>query len=159
MSKTIFQKDEIDFNTKEIKKSTVVRATKLTTESFMRMYTQDLSSLLGCSNAEKNILFSCFHFKFIIWETNELLLNKRRRQEIIDFLSISASTFNCSISRLSKKGVIHRIDGRLILNPKLFFFGSDIGRMNTVKLTLEYHIDCEYNEVKEFSTPQNEINE
>lgn len=146
--KTVFQKDEVDFTTKEVKTSTVVRASKLTTESFLRMYTKDLASLIGCSNAEKNILLSCFMLNFVVWETNEIVLNKRRRQEIIELLEISPSTFNCSISRLGKKGVLNRIDGRLILNPKLFFFGSDIGKLKVVDLVFRYELTPEKDEVQ-----------
>lgn len=141
MSKTVYKRDEFNYETGEHKKSTVIRATKVTTEAFIRLYTKDISVLYGCSNAEKNILIALWDLKFVIWDSNEVVLNSQRRKEIVTLLSISPNTLNCSISRLVKKNVFIRVDNKIYLNPKLFFFGTDLGRMTTAELTLQYFIE------------------
>lgn len=141
MSKVVYKKEEFNYETGEHKKSTVIRATKVSSEVFLRLYTRDISVLYGCSNAEKNILISLWDLKFVIWDTNEVVLNSQRRKEIVALLSISPNTLNCSISRLTKKNVLIRVGEKLYLNHHLFFFGTDLGRMTTAELTLQYFIE------------------
>lgn len=138
MSKTLYESQQLDYETGEIKSSTWVRGKKLTQESFVRTYIGDIGVLAKCSGSEVSIVLCSL--QYVDWETNEIVLTSQRRKEVADCGNLTMNTVNNGISRLVKKNIFIRHDGKLILNPKLFFFGSDIGRTKLFELKLQYQL-------------------
>lgn len=138
MSKTIYTKYEQDYETGELKKAEWLRASKVSTDRFLRTYVEDIGVLAKCSGAEISTVLCCF--KYVDWNTNEIVLTSQRRKEICECSSLKLNTVNCSISRLQKKNIFLKLNGKLLLNPKLFFFGEDLSRTKVFELTLKYEI-------------------
>jgi len=124
MSKTLYESKTLDYETGEIKSSTWVRGKKLSQESFVRTYIGDIGILAKCSGSEVSIVLCSL--QYVDWETNEIVLTSQRRKEVADCGNLTMNTVNNGISRLVKKNIFIRHEGKLILNPKLFFFGSDL---------------------------------
>lgn len=143
MSKTLYTKQNVDYETGELKSTEWLRTKKVNTEQFIRAYIQDIGLLAKCSKAEMTTVLCCF--KYIDWNTNEIVLNNQRRKDICECGDISFNTVNCAISRLQKKNIFVKDKGRLFLNPTLFFFGDDLSRLKMFSLTLKYEIcpDCQ----------------
>ena len=143
--KQLYSKDVVDSDTGEVKQSTWIRTKRMPVESFLRAYVQDIGVLAKCSKAEISTVLCCL--KYVEWNSNELFLNKKRREEVAECGGLTFNTVNCSISRLVKKRILLKVDGRLLLNPIYFFFGSDLGKLNTVNLILQYHIKPDSDEL------------
>ena len=138
MAKTLYEHHIIDSETGEIKSTTWVRNKKLTQESFIRTYIQDIGVLAKCSGSEISTVLCCL--KYMDWDTNEIVLNAERRHEICLCGDLKLNTVNCAISRLTKKNIFIKNGKKLLLNPTLFFFGSDLGRSKVFELRLQYHV-------------------
>ena len=139
MSKTLYETKTLDYETGEIKSSTWVRGKKLSQESFVRTYIGDIGILAKCSGSEVSIVLCSL--QYVDWETNEIVLTSQRRKEVADCGNLTMNTVNNGISRLVKKNIFIRHEGKLILNPKLFFFGSDLGRTKLFELKLQYELE------------------
>jgi len=138
MEKTLYTQQTIDYDSGEVKSTSWLRKKQISTDQFILTYIQDIGALAKCSGSEISTVLCCL--KYISWETNEIVLNQQRRKEICECGSLKINTVNCAISRLMKKNIFVRDDGRLLLNPKLFFFGSDPGRLKMFELKLQYEI-------------------
>lgn len=135
--KTVFTSNVVDEHG-VVKQGVWIRAESVKTEHFLQTYVRDIGALARCSKAEISTVLCSL--KYVVWETNEVVLNPSRRKEIAECGNLKLNTVNCSISRLVQKKLFCRIEGKLILNPQLFFFGTDIARLKTVDLVLKYNI-------------------
>lgn len=138
-NKTVYQSNSVDYETGEVKSSTWVKGTKLSTESFVRTYISDIGVLAKCTGSEISIVLCSL--QYINWETNEIVLTPQRRKELAECGNLTMNTVNTGISRLIKKNILIRDEGKMILNPKLFFFGSDLGRLKVFEMKLRYEME------------------
>lgn len=137
--KVVFQRDTIDAETGELVNSVRVIKRSVTQESFIRAYVEDICKIVKCTGAEMAIILCSL--KYINYNTNEFNVNKNRRNEISEMAGISKNTFNCSMHKLYRKNIFIKHDnGNIYLNPRLFFFGSDVKRSEILKLTISYDI-------------------
>jgi hypothetical protein len=139
MSKTVYSHHELDYETGELKTSTWVRSKKLNTDNFVKTYLQDIGALAKCSKAEMSIVLCCL--QYVDWDTNEILLTSQRRKDLCDCGGLTFNTINVSIPRLIKKNIFIKHEGKLMLNPNLFFFGTDLGRTKVYELKLRYELE------------------
>lgn len=140
----VFEKQEIDTSTGEIIRATIVNRKTKSREHFVITYCQDLGALLKCTKGQVDLLIGIINLKFIEFETNELILNSSRRTELSEKTGLTLSTiYNLTIA-LKKKNILVENNGKLYLNPKLFFYGSELERMKMFSLSIDYTIceDC-----------------
>ena len=73
-----------------------------------------------------------------------LFLIIKRRKEICECGNLKMNTVYSALNRLKKKNILVSNNGKILLNPKLFFFGDDLSRIKTFELKLKYEIclDC-----------------
>ena len=136
--KTIYESVKMNFETGEIQESQRIIKKTVTQEKFRRTYVADICKLAKCTGAEQSIILASL--QFVDYETNELMINTGRRKIIAATANIKDSTFNVNLGRLIAKNIIVKIDNILYLNPRLFFYGSDIGREKVLNLTLKYEM-------------------
>lgn len=101
-------------------------------------YLDDIAALAKCSGAEQSVVLCCL--KYLDYNTNELVLNSQRRKEICECGNLKLNTVNTAISRLYKKNIFVKDDNKTYLNPKMFFYGTDLERHNKFKLSINYEI-------------------
>ena len=135
---TVYESVTKNFETGEISESQRVIRKVINKDKFVRTYIEDICKLAKCTGAEQSIILASL--QFVDYESNELIINSGRRKEIAENAGIKDSTFNVNLGRLISKNIIVKIKGRLFLNPRLFFFGSDIDREKVLKLTLNYEL-------------------
>lgn len=143
MSQHIYTKTSVDTETGETKQVEFLVRKQLNKEQFVRAYIEDLGALAKCSGAEQSVILCSM--KYLDYNTNELFINKQRREEIVECGSLKLNTINSAIARLIKKNIlIKKGSSSYILNPKLFFFGTDLERYKLFKLSISYEIreDC-----------------
>ena len=137
--KVVFQRDTIDADTGELINTVRVIKRSVTNESFIRAYVEDICKIVKCTGAEMAVILCSL--KYIDYNTNEFHINKNRRNEITELAGITKNTFNCCMYKLYKKNIfIKHENGNIYLNPRLFFFGSDVERSKILKLTIMYEI-------------------
>jgi replication protein RepL len=112
------------------------------TEMFIRTYVEDIGLLAKCSGAEQSAILCCL--KYLDYNTNRLYIDSQRRKEICDCSGMKENTLNTVIPRLVKKKIlIKESNAAYLLNPKFFFFGSDIERGKVFDLVIRYTISTE----------------
>ncbi len=136
--KTIYTNETQDLQTGEVITRQFITRNVKNTEMFVRAYIEDIGSLAKCSGAEQSVVLCCT--KYLDYDTNQLVLTPDRRQEICECGNLTINTVNSAISRLYKKNILQRVEGKIFLNPKLFFFGKDIEREKMFKLEINYSI-------------------
>lgn len=109
-------------------------------DCFFLTYCQDLGSLLKCSNGEKDFIIACLTLRYATFDTNELVLNIGRRKEIAEKIKCSVGSLYNIVSSLKKKNIIVEHNYKMFLNPKLFFFGSEVERQKMLVLSINYEI-------------------
>lgn len=109
-------------------------------DCFFLTYCQDLGSLLKCSNGEKDFIIACLTLRYVTFDTNELVLNIGRRKEIAEKIKCSVGSLYNIVSSLKKKNIIVEHNYKMFLNPKLFFFGSEVERQKMLVLSINYEI-------------------
>lgn len=146
--KTVYESNVVDYDTGEVKTRTWLRAKNLDVDTFVRAYVQDVSKLAKCSRAEQSVILC--GLKYIDYDTNELYLNAARRLEICDCANLTKNTVNMAISALYRKNILIKDADtkKIVLNPKLYFFGTDISRAKALELTLRYELNVESNNKK-----------
>lgn len=140
----VFERQEIDTSTGEIIKLTVVNKKTKNREHFVITYCQDLGALLKCSKGQVDLLIGIINLKFMEFETNEVILNSSRRAELSEKTGLTLSSiYNLTIA-LKKKNILVENNGKIYLNPKLFFYGSELERTKMFSLSIDYTIceDC-----------------
>lgn len=141
MEKTIYSSQTVDLETGEVKSSKVITKKKLTTESFIQTYTQDLGVLLKCTKGQIDLLICLMNLGFVEFNTNEVILTAARRKQVADCANIKQASIYNSVNGLKNKSIIIEDNyGKQYLNPKLFFYGYEIEREKVLKLTLSYHL-------------------
>lgn len=109
-------------------------------EHFIQAYIADIGALARCSGAEQSVILCSL--QYLDWGTNKLYIDNKIRQEIAVCGNIKINTVNTSISRLVKKNILIKLSSSgYMLNPKLFFFGSEVDRDKIFELVIRYHID------------------
>lgn len=141
MQQHIYTKTQVDENG-EVKQYEFLTRKVKNTEQFIRAYLDDIAALAKCSGAEQSVVLCCL--KYLDYNTNELVLNSQRRKEICECGNLKLNTVNTAISRLYKKNIFVKDDNRTYLNPKMFFYGTDLERHSKFKLSINYEIcqDC-----------------
>ena len=138
-SQTVFTETKVDQTTGELIPTRWIKRSVQNAEMFIRTYVEDMGKLAKCSGAEQSVILCCL--KYLDYNTNIMYLDSLRRDEICVCGALKKSTVNTSISRLVKKNIlIKESNSKYILNPKLFFFGSDIERDKVFQLTISYQI-------------------
>lgn len=138
MSKIVYTKTSEDYTTGEVLSRTWVKRECKDRDAFARVYMEDIGALAKCSGAEQSVVLCCINY--IDYNTNELILNSQRRKEICTCGNLKLNTVNSSISRLYRKNIFIRNEGKTFLNPTLFFYGSDIERDRLLELRIQYKI-------------------
>ena len=137
-NKAIYVENQISADGELTSKKWITRNVT-STEMFVRTYLEDISALAKCSGAEQSVVLCCL--KYLNYNTNVLFIDSSRRLEICTCGNLKLNTVNTAISRLVKKNIfIKEGSSKYILNPKLFFFGSDIDRLKVFDLTIRYKI-------------------
>ena len=147
---TIYTENSVDRETGEITpKRWITRQVKDEVQ-FIKMYMDDLGVLTKCSNTEKNIVINCL--PFVDYSTNELILTAIRRKELAVKINSTAGTINVCIMRLFQKNIFIKNDGKILLNPKMFFRGDELSRSKLLELTIQYELIEELETEEEIKT-------
>lgn len=77
---------------------------------------------------------------YIEYETNEVVLNLPRKQNLCSCADINIRSMHNSLYRLIKKNIIVRTGKKMVLNPKLFFYGKESDREKMFELKIKYKI-------------------
>lgn len=125
MSKVLnFQRtSEIDFETGEIKKETIISGiNKMVEPPYVKMYIDDLSTLLNIPDAPKNVL--TLILKKLDYD-GYITLSARYKKEVAEMLGIKVQSVSNNINKLVKAGVIKNAGyGEYKVNPNLFARGD-----------------------------------
>lgn len=140
MAQNIYTEKTVDAATGELTLIKTITKTVHKQEQFIKMYVEDLGSLIGCSNAEKNFLISVINLKYVEYETNEIVLNKARKESIAKMADVDYRSMQNCIYRLIKKNIIVKHESKLILNPLMFFNGSEKDRAKLFELKIQYKL-------------------
>lgn len=139
MSKTVYTDKTIDGKTGEVLAIRIIDKKNLKTEErFIKTYLDDLGALIKCTNAEKNFILCCIKKGFIGFETNEIWLDKRRKEEVAECADLDLKSVYNIMYRLGKKNIIVTHNGAKYLNPKLFFTGDERSRNKMFELKIKY---------------------
>lgn len=106
----------------------------------VKFYFKNAPLLSPCSKAE--IVTLLCSLPYIDYNTNELILTTARRIELSKSADLKPNTISIAISKLTERNILikDKDTKQLFLNPKLFFFGSDIERTKALELTLRYEL-------------------
>lgn len=122
-----------------VRTSRTITKKVLNTEHFVKTYIEDIGMLAKCSGAEQSTVLASL--KYLDHNTNEILISASRRLEICEIGNLKLNTVNVAIARLVKKGIfIKKSSSTYILNPKIFFKGDDLARLEVFSLIIEYQI-------------------
>jgi len=139
MAQIVYTNIQEDYQKGEILSRTYLKKECKNQEMFIRTYIQDIALLAKCSGAEQSVVLCCL--KYLDYATNSLSITGKKRTEIAECSGLKANTVNTAIARLVKKNIfIKRGAGEYLLNPTLFFFGSDIDRNKLFELKIQYII-------------------
>lgn len=137
MSKTIYTQTVIDPETGEVIPTKWITRKVKNTDVFIRTYIEDIGALAKCSGAEQSVIWCSL--KYIDYNTNRLFIDTNRRKEFSECGGISINTVHSAIQRLVKKNIlIKESNVSYLLNPSLFFFGTDLEREKVFDLTIRY---------------------
>src|SRR5271155_292797 len=123
---TVFEHTEVDYQTGAVAKYKSIKKVTRTTQEFLLAYVEAISKLAGCSGSQLKVVLACL--RYVDYNTNELLLNPNRRNQICELTGLKRDTVNTVISKLYKKNIFIRENKTSYLNPHLFFKGRDLER-------------------------------
>ncbi len=110
-------------------------------DSFVKVYLEDLSALLGIKQILHYKVLLCIS-KRVEYDTNKIIILKGVKVEIANEIGYNPKSVDNAISYLTSKGMLIRTErSSYILNPQLFFKGEEIKRSNIIKLILEYRLN------------------
>lgn len=105
----------------------------------VKTYIENMSVLAKCKGAEISIVLATL--PLLEYGTNRLHISPIVREQICTTASIKLNTLNAGIAQLVKKNIlIKEGSATYLLNPALFFFGSDLDRSKVFELTIQYKI-------------------
>lgn len=136
--RTVFEHTEIDYQTGELIKHKSVKKVTQTTGDFLLAYVEAIGKLAGCSGTQVKVVLACL--SYVDYNTNELLLNPNRREQISNLTHLAKDTVNTAISQLYKKHIFIRENKTSYLNPHLFFKGKDLERDTWFRIHFDYKI-------------------
>ena len=144
MEKTVYSRVEYDGETGEVTKQISIKKKVADKEAFFQTYVNDLGALLSLTKGQMDFLVCCMTLKFVQFDTNELVINSGRRNEIAEKAGIKTASIYSYMNQLKKKNILVTQGKKLFLNPKLFFYGSEIERQKMLQLSINYEIceDC-----------------
>ena len=144
MQRKVFERTEYDTNTGEIVKAISIVKKVTNVEHFVQTCCDDLGTLLKCTKGQIDLLVAIINSKFMEFDSNEVILNSNRRNVIAEKTGLSLSSIYNLTNGLKKKNILVEDNGRLFLNPKLFFYGSELARQKMFSLSIDYNIceDC-----------------
>lgn len=140
MQKTVYAERIIDAHSGELVRTRTITRKTTKVEHFVKAYIEDMGSIIGCSNSEKNLLLCIMKLGFVEYETNEIVLNLSRKEELSCCAEINIRSMHNALYRLINKNIVIRHEKKLILNPKLFFSGTEIERDKLFELKIRYEI-------------------
>lgn len=140
MERTIYSLLQVDHQTGEVMKSKTITRRVQNVEHFVKAYVADMTAIINCSNSEKNLILCIIREGFIEYETNEIVLNMPRKLKVSECAGITLRSMHNSLYRLIAKNIIVRYEKKLILNPCLFFSGSEMERDKLFELKIQYLI-------------------
>lgn len=124
-ARTLYESREtvVNFETGEVTEEKTITESKLPPEPpYVKMYVDDLGSLLGLERGEKRVLLALacsLDFEGFASVTSA------KRKRLADRCELTVKSFNNSVSALAKKGLIKVVGaGEYELNPKLFARGD-----------------------------------
>lgn len=143
MQKTVFKSEVVDTTTGEvIKEFRVIKKTLPNKEMFIQTYIQDLGVLLKCTKGQIDLLICIINNQFVEFDTNEVLITPARKQVLSECSNIKVMSINNLLVTLKKKNILVFDESkRMYLNPKLFFFGSELAREKMFELRINYTIN------------------
>jgi len=133
MQRKVFERSEYNTETGEIIKSVSIVKKVTNVEHFVQTYCDDLGTLLKCTKGQIDLLVAIINSKFMEFDSNEVILNSNRRNIISEKTGLSLSSIYNLTNGLKKKNILVEDKGRLYLNPKLFFYGSELARQKMSK--------------------------
>lgn len=123
MNKVIETTEHIDYNTGEVKSSTVVRRFKGDEPNYIKVYLGDIAYLHGLSIPTRDLLDELL--KYITYGTQEIVLNAVAKKRIAEVTGMAMQTLNNKLQELLKVGILDRVGtGTFVLNPYLFGKGD-----------------------------------
>lgn len=140
MPRTIYNDTTIDGNTGEVLKQRTITRVVENKEQFIKAYVADIAALIQCSNSEKNLVICMIKLGYIEYDSNEIVLNMPRKENLCSCAEINIRSMHNSLYRLIKKNIIIRSGKKMVLNPKLFFYGKETEREKLFELNIKYKI-------------------
>lgn len=137
-TKTVYTQNTLDVTTGELQEKVWITKKVENKEMFIRTYVDDICRLAKCNRSEQSFILASL--KYLDYNTNELILTASRREWIANIGNMKMNTLNIAVSTLYKKGILIKVNKETYLNPKLFFFGSDIERNKCFALVIKYEI-------------------
>lgn len=135
----IYTENILDQETGEIIPRRWITKEVKNTDMFIRTYISDIGILARCSGAETSVVLC--GLKYLDYNTNILYIDSKRRIELAECGNLKLNTVNTAISRLVKKNIfIKQSSSAYLLNPTLFFYGTDLDRSKVFELTVKYNI-------------------
>lgn len=108
-------------------------------DSFFRVYVDHIAAINRLTYSEIKVLNAIA--TLVDWNTNKITFGQDVNHQINTLASIGNDVRKHCISSLKKKNIlIHEGYVSYMLNPKLFFRGSDTERANVLKLEYRFEI-------------------
>ena len=141
--KTVFSRDVITEDGQVIQSINIKKSVK-NKDHFIQAYVNDLGALLKCSKGEIDYLIALMTLSFVAYDTNEIILNVGRRKTLSETANLKLATMYNIMNSLKKKNIIIENNAKVLyLNPKLFFYGSELEREKMLTLSIDYEICLE----------------
>lgn len=147
MNKVIETTEHIDYNTGEVKSSTITKRFKGDEPNYIKIYLSDVSYLHGLPTATSDLLHELL--KYVTYGTQEVVLNSVIKKRISEATGMAMQTVNNKLQDLLKAGIISRVAvGTFVLNPYLFGKGDwkAINELRNKNIHLEVIYDAKTGE-------------
>lgn len=110
------------------------------TANYYTTFMDHFGSVMKLDGLEVKIFFWCAGNCQL--NTNEIALNKHLKQRIADEAQVSIRSVDNSLSKLCKKGFMHRIAmGHYMINPMVSFKGNVSEKTKKVRFYINYTIE------------------
>jgi hypothetical protein len=143
VNKVIETTEHIDYNTGEIKASTIVRRFRGDEPSYIKVYLGDIAYLHGLPAATSTLLQELL--QYVTYGTQEIGLTATFKKRIAMNTGMTMQTLNNKLQDLLKAGIIDRVAvGTFVLNPYLFGKGDwkTINELRNKNIHLEISYDA-----------------